>query len=69
MRPGEFKAIVLLSAGFSCRLKTKELTVHEWLKVYERCWIRWIGQIKQRAERKMLEQIARESQNTKDKEK
>lgn len=43
--------------------------MHDWLKFYEHCWIRWVNQIKQRAERKMLEQIARESQNTKDKEK
>jgi hypothetical protein len=47
----------------------KELTVHDWLRTYERCWTRWINRVKQRAERKMLEQIARESQNTKDKEK
>lgn len=42
---------------------------NNWRKIYERYWTHWIDQIKQRAERRMMEQIARESQNTKDKEK
>jgi hypothetical protein len=39
------------------------------LKTYERHWTHRIDRIKERAERSMLDQIARESQNTKDKEK
>lgn len=45
------------------RLNAKELKpVHDWVKTYERYWTHQIGQIKQRAERKMMDQIARESQ-------
>jgi len=41
----------------------------DWRKIYERFWTHWVNRIKERAERRMLDQIARESQNTKDKEK
>ncbi len=52
------------------RLNAKELKpVHDWVKMYERYWTHQIGQIKQRAERKMMDRIARESQLTNDKEK
>lgn len=45
------------------RLNAKELKpVHDWVKTYERFWTHQIGQIRQRAERKMMDQIARESQ-------
>lgn len=45
------------------RLNAKELKpVHDWVKTYERFWTHQIGQIKQRAELKMMDQIARESQ-------
>jgi hypothetical protein len=40
-----------------------------WRKIYERYWAHWVDRIKERAERRMLDQIARESQNTQDKEK
>lgn len=51
------------------RLNAKELKpVHDWVKTYERYWTHQIDRIKQRAERKMMDQIARESQST-DKEK
>jgi DNA-binding transcriptional ArsR family regulator len=44
------------------RLNAKELKpVHDWVKTYERFWTHQIGQIKQRAELKMMDQIARES--------
>lgn len=52
------------------RLNAKELKpVHDWVKTYERYWTHQIGQIKQRAERKMMDRIARESQLTDEKEK
>ena len=52
------------------RLNAKELKpVHDWVKTYERYWTHQIGQIKQRAEQKMMDRIARESQLTNDKEK
>ncbi len=52
------------------RLNPKELKpVHDWVKTYERYWTRQIDQIKERAERKMMDRIARESQSTNDKEK
>lgn len=48
------------------RLNAEELKpVHDWVKTYERFWTHQIGQIKQRAERKMMDQIARESQTKK----
>lgn len=42
--------------------------VHDWRKIYERYWAHRIDRIRQWAERRMLDQIARESQNRKDKE-
>ena len=45
------------------RLNAKELKpVHDWVKMYERFWTHQIDQIKERAERKMMDRIARESQ-------
>lgn len=45
------------------RLNAKELKpVHDWVKTYERYWTHQIHQIKERAERKTMDQIARESQ-------
>ena len=38
--------------------------VHDWVKTYERYWTHQIDQIKQRAERKMMDRIARESKLT-----
>jgi len=51
------------------RLNGKELKpVHDWVKTYERYWTHQIDQIKERAERKMMDRIARESQtNNKEK--
>ena len=47
------------------RLNGRKLKpVHDWAKTYERYWTHQIDQIKQRAERKMMDRIARESQNT-----
>lgn len=52
------------------RLNAKELKpVHDWVKTYERYWTHQIDRIKQRAERKMMDRIARESQRTNNKEK
>jgi DNA-binding transcriptional ArsR family regulator len=52
------------------QLNAKELKpVHDWVKTYERYWTHQIDQIKERAERKMMDQIARESQHRNDKEK
>ncbi len=52
------------------RLNAKELKpVHDWVKTYERYWTHQIDRIKQRAERKMMDRIARESQLTNNKEK
>jgi DNA-binding transcriptional ArsR family regulator len=52
------------------RLNAKELKpVHDWVKTYERYWTHQIDQIKERAERKMMDRIARESQNPNNKEK
>ena len=52
------------------QLNAKELKpVHDWVKTYERYWTHQIDQIKQRAERKMMDRIARESQNPNIKEK
>ena len=44
--------------------------VHDWVKVYERYWTHQVDQIKQRAERKALEQMNRlnDSPNQKKKE-
>jgi DNA-binding transcriptional ArsR family regulator len=52
------------------RLNAKELKpVHDWVKTYERYWTHQIDQIKQRAERKTMDRIARESKLTNNKEK
>lgn len=52
------------------RLQAKELKpLHDWVKTYERYWTHQIDRIKQRAERKMMDRIARESQLTNNKEK
>jgi DNA-binding transcriptional ArsR family regulator len=43
------------------RLNAKELKpVHDWVKTYERHWTHQLGQIKQRAELKMANQLARQ---------
>ena len=45
------------------RLNAKELKpVHDWVKVYERCWTHQLDRIKMRAEQKMTERISRENQ-------
>jgi|SRR6185437_3553859 DNA-binding transcriptional ArsR family regulator len=52
------------------RLNAKELKpVHDWVKTYERYWTHQIDRIKQRAERKTMDRIARESKLTNNKEK
>jgi len=52
------------------RLNAKELKpVHDWVKTYERYWTHQIDQIKGRAERKMMDRIARENQPIDNKEK
>ena len=52
------------------RLNAKELKpVHDWVKTYERFWTHQLDRVKQRAEQKMMDQIARESQHKNDKEK
>ena len=43
--------------------------IHDWVRQYERFWTHQLDRIKQRAERKALEHLARKSQITKDKEK
>jgi DNA-binding transcriptional ArsR family regulator len=51
-------------------LNAKELKpVHDWVKTYERYWTHQIDRIKQRAERKAMDRIARESKLTNNKEK
>lgn len=48
------------------RLNPEELKpVHDWVKKYERFWTHQIGRIKERAERKALERIARVNQQPK----
>ena len=48
------------------RLNPEELKpVHDWVKTYERFWTHQIGRIKERAERKALERIARVNQQPK----
>lgn len=45
------------------RLNPKELKpVHDWVKRYERFWTHQIDTIKERAEQKMMQRIARENQ-------
>jgi DNA-binding transcriptional ArsR family regulator len=52
------------------RLDPQELKpVHDWVKKYERFWTHHLDRIKVRAERKMAERLAQESQIAKDKEK
>jgi DNA-binding transcriptional ArsR family regulator len=52
------------------RLNAKELKpVHDWVKTYERFWAHQLDRIKQRAERKMTERLARENQPSRNKEK
>ena len=36
--------------------------VHDWIKAYERYWTHQIGRIKERAEQKTMDRIARENQ-------
>ena len=51
------------------RLNAKELKpVHDWVKTYERFWTHQLDRIKERAERKMTERLARENQLDKNKE-
>ncbi len=51
------------------RLNAKELKpVHDWVKTYDRFWTHQFDRIKDRAERKMRERSARESERAKDKE-
>src|SRR5882757_2188295 len=52
------------------RLHAKELKpVYDWVRTYERFWTHHLDRVKERAERKMAERLARENQLTKDKEK
>jgi len=52
------------------RLDARELKpVHDWVKKYERFWAHHLDRIKQRAERKMINRLAQESQIDKEKEK
>jgi DNA-binding transcriptional ArsR family regulator len=52
------------------RLNAAELKpVHDWVKTFERYWTHQLDQIKERAERKVLERMAHAMQLTKDKEK
>jgi len=51
------------------RLNAKELKpVYDWVKTYEHYWGHQLDRIKERAERKMTERSARESERAKDKE-
>ena len=51
------------------RLNAEELKpVHDWVKTYQRFWGHQVDRIKERAERKMTERSARESERTKNKE-
>src|SRR3954447_804161 len=51
------------------RLDARQLKpVHDWVKKYERFWTHHLDLIKERAERKMIDRLARESQLIKDKE-
>lgn len=48
------------------RLNAKELKpVHDWVKTYERFWTHQLDKVKERAEQKMMQRIADESQSTK----
>ena len=51
------------------RLQAEELKpVHDWVKTYERFWTHQLDRIKERAERKVIERLARESRPAKDQE-
>ncbi len=51
------------------RLNAKELKpVHDWVKTYQRFWGHQLERIKERAERKMRERSAHESERAKNKE-
>ncbi len=51
------------------RLNAEKLKpVHDWVKTYQRFWGHQLDRIKERAEHKMTERSARESQRAKDKE-
>jgi hypothetical protein len=51
------------------RLNAEELKpVHDWVKTYQRFWSHQLDRIKERAERKMTEPPARESERGKHKE-
>ena len=52
------------------RLQAMQLKpIHDWVKAYERYWTHQLSRIKERAEQKAMDQIARESQRTNNKEK
>ncbi|MGD0444393.1 MAG: metalloregulator ArsR/SmtB family transcription factor [Edaphobacter sp.] len=47
------------------RLDAAELkSVHDWVKTFERYWSHQISRIKERAEQKAMDRIARENQST-----
>lgn len=47
------------------RLNAKELKpVHDWVKTYEHFWTHQLDKVKERAEQKMMQRIARENQST-----
>lgn len=51
------------------RLEAAQLKpIHDWVKTFERYWTSQISRIKERAEQKAMERIARENQTRKDKE-
>jgi DNA-binding transcriptional ArsR family regulator len=51
------------------RLEAEKLKpVHDWVKNFERYWSHQLDRIKERAERKAAEQLARDSQSTKNQE-
>lgn len=43
--------------------------MHDWVRTYELFWTHHLDRIKERAERKMAERLARENQLSKNKEK
>ncbi len=52
------------------RLQAMQLKpIHDWVKAYERYWTHQLSRIKERAEQKAMDQVARESQPTNNKEK
>jgi DNA-binding transcriptional ArsR family regulator len=49
------------------RLEAAKLKpIHDWVKTFERYWSDQIGRIKERAEQKAMEKIARENETRKD---